>query len=75
MSHDPSRIARQLIEENGLEEAKHLVLDAVLQAQDNGDNYRLSVWREVRRVLAQYHDDDESQSVVPAGRPSPRHFR
>ncbi len=57
MNNDPKEIANWLIEENGLQEARQLVLDAVLKAQNLGDNYRLSVWREVRRVLTEQSDD------------------
>lgn len=53
MKDNTQKIARQLIEENGLQEARRLVLAAVLDAQEQGDFYRLSVWREIRRILAE----------------------
>jgi hypothetical protein len=50
--YDPDEIAEWLIEEHGPEDAGRLVLDYIFKAQDAGDNYRLSIWREVRQVLA-----------------------
>jgi len=57
MKDDPSKIAAWLIEEHGPEAAKRVVLDSIIKAQDVGDNYGLSVWREVRQVLEQPSDD------------------
>jgi hypothetical protein len=57
MKDDPNQIADWLIEEHGQEGAKQVALDGVFQALDVGDNYRLSVWREVRHVLAQRFGD------------------
>jgi hypothetical protein len=53
MKDDHVQIAEQLIAEHGLEGAERAAIDAMLKAQDTGDNYGLSVWREVRQVLAQ----------------------
>jgi hypothetical protein len=57
MKDDPTEIAAWLIEEHGLEDARRVVLDSIIRAQDVGDNYRLSVWREVRQVLTQRSGD------------------
>lgn len=51
MRDDPQRIADHLIGEHGLDGARRAALEGLLAAQARGDNYRLSVWREVRRVL------------------------
>ncbi|MDE0945106.1 MAG: hypothetical protein OSB58_22140 [Alphaproteobacteria bacterium] len=54
---NPHDIAAWLIKEHGLMAAQRVVLDEVLAAQERGDFYRLSVFREVRRVLAQHPDE------------------
>ena len=54
---DPHEIANWLIREHGLIGARQVVLGGVLEAQEQGDFYRLSVYREVRRILAQYPDE------------------
>jgi hypothetical protein len=54
---NPDHIADWLIEEHGPEGAKQAALNGVFQALDVGDNYRLSVWREVRHALAQRFGD------------------
>jgi hypothetical protein len=59
MKDNPVQIADWLIEEHGLEEAKHVAVASIMQTQDVGDNYRLSVWREVRRTLEEKQDDAE----------------
>ena len=51
MNDDPTEIAANLVAEYGLDGAKQTALDGVMDAQRAGDNYRLSVWRDVRRVL------------------------
>ncbi len=52
MTDDPSHIADWLVQEHGLEGAYEAALEGALEAQREGDNYRLSVWREVKAVLA-----------------------
>ena len=56
---DPSLIADWLIEEHGADGAKQAALDGVLLAQNVGDNYGLSVWREVRQILAKRSDNTD----------------
>lgn len=53
MTDDPIAIADWLIEEHGPDGAEQAALDGVMNAQSDGANYRLSVWREVRQVLAE----------------------
>ena len=52
MTDDPSHIAAWLAKEHGPEGAYAAALEGALEAQRQGDNYRLSVWREVKAVLA-----------------------
>jgi len=51
MSDDPIKIAEYLVEEHGYERALKTAQEGAAAAQDAGDNYELSVWREVKRVL------------------------
>ena len=48
---DPHEIARYLIETHGIEGAFRTVMDGVERCHGDGDNYALSVWREVRNLL------------------------
>ncbi|MDA1101174.1 MAG: hypothetical protein O2967_19575 [Proteobacteria bacterium] len=57
MKDDPNKIAKWLIEAHGPEDARRMVLARILKAQDDGDNYGLSVWREVRLILAKQADN------------------
>ena len=61
MKDNPTQIADWLIEEHGLKEAKHVAVASIMENQDIGDNYRLSVWREVRRTLEEKPDDSDSE--------------
>ena len=52
MSKDnPLEIAKHLVLANGLKGAIQAASDGVAQAHKDGDNYILSVWREVRQKL------------------------
>jgi len=48
---NPTEIAAWLIQQHGQDGAYKAALDGVLKAQEEGDNYRLSVWREVKALL------------------------
>ncbi len=48
---DPSAIAEQLVQEYGLEGALVRAAERTTAAQEQGDNYGLSVWRDVKRIL------------------------
>lgn len=48
---DPHQIAEYLIQEHGLERAYSSAMEGAAQAQKERDNYGLSVWREVKRIL------------------------
>ena len=51
MNDNLADIAANLITEHGLVATKEIVQGGVMDALDIGDNYRLSIWRDVRRVL------------------------
>jgi hypothetical protein len=66
MNDNPSQIADHLIGQHGVDGALDAVREGVAAAQANGDNYRLSVWRDVRRVLqakTEAADKHETPSV------------
>jgi hypothetical protein len=48
---DPSDIAEYLIQENGIDQAIQMANNGTIKAQQDGDNYALSVWREVKTLL------------------------
>jgi hypothetical protein len=52
MREDPQTIAAWLVQQHGLENARVEVLASVMQAHEQEDNYALSVWRDVKRILA-----------------------
>ena len=53
MRDDPHDIAEHLVQECGIDLALERATEGITAAQDQGDNYGLSVWREVRRILRQ----------------------
>lgn len=53
MDDNPQQIAASLVQQFGLEGARMEVLAHVIQAQEEGDNYALSILREVKRILGQ----------------------
>lgn len=63
MKDDPREISSHLIHEHGLEEARAIALSALLQAQQDRDNYALSVWREVKRFLAKPADPENETAA------------
>jgi hypothetical protein len=50
---DPRETAEFLLKMHGQQEAFAVALQGAVDAQEAGDNYRLSVWREVKRFLKQ----------------------
>ncbi len=48
---DPQAIAEYLVQEQGLERALDRATKGATAAQEQCDNYGLSVWREVKRIL------------------------
>jgi hypothetical protein len=51
MTDNPQETAEHLITKHGLDGAKHAVMDRIAEANEQGEMYRLSVWRDVRRIL------------------------
>lgn len=51
MRYDPAKIASELIQENGLDQAIEIATEGIVTAQSRGDFYALSIWREIRRLL------------------------
>ncbi len=54
---DPTAIAEQLVQEHGLERALDRATEGTAAAQDQGDNYALSVWRDVKKLLRERGHD------------------
>ncbi len=54
---DPQTIAENLIQEHGLDRALKQATDGTAAAQRDGDNYQLSVWREVKGILIKRRDE------------------
>ena len=51
MQRDPSEIAASLNHEHGKGAAMRLALEETIKAQSDNDNYSLSIWRDVKRIL------------------------
>ena len=56
MPDDPKQIANSLIRELGLNDALAKVVAEIATAHEEGDNYALSVLREVKRILQERTD-------------------
>lgn len=59
MDYDPEQMAWALVEHLGLDEARREVMVNVMKAQEDADLFALSVWRDVKRVLAQLAAKDQ----------------
>ena len=57
MRDDPHQIAEYLVQEHGFDGALQAAIKGVVTAQKQGDNYNLSVWREVKRILKERKGD------------------
>jgi hypothetical protein len=51
MNNDANQIAKNLIQDHGFNGALQTVRSGIDAAHANGDNFSLSVWREIRRIL------------------------
>ena len=51
MSDAPDQIAAHLVQEHGLDRALQKAIEGATTAQEAGDNYDLSIWREVKQML------------------------
>jgi hypothetical protein len=49
---DPQETADYLLKKHGQHEAYAIALQGAVDAQESDDNYSLSVWRDVKRLLA-----------------------
>ena len=56
----PHQIAEQMITEQGPDGALSAVRAEIEAAHHDGDNYRLSIWREVRRSIPDLAENDAS---------------
>tara|TARA_R110001592_G_scaffold115740_2_gene316386 strand:- start:5348 stop:5593 length:246 start_codon:yes stop_codon:yes gene_type:complete len=54
MQNDPNEIAKNLIQEHGLDDALSVAIEGAIDAQRAGDNYTLSVWREIKAVIRKH---------------------
>lgn len=63
LKDDPSKISEYLIQKNGIEQAMQLAYDGTAKAQQDGDNYALSVWREVKAILRNIKQSTETQDI------------
>jgi hypothetical protein len=56
---DPQETADYLLKKHGQDGAYSIALQGAVDAQDNGDNYSLSVWREVKYLLKRVATDEK----------------
>ncbi len=66
MNDDPNQFADDLIEQHGVDGALETVREGIATAHAEGDNYRLSVWREVRRALRNKQRDAGNEKTPAA---------
>jgi hypothetical protein len=64
MVENPRSIASQLISERGPEGAVKTVREAIAAAHSSGDNYGLSIWREVRLAVRNHPIDEVSEPAA-----------
>jgi hypothetical protein len=60
MTNDPNIIADQMTQEYGLDGAIQAALEATQASLNAQDNYSLSVWREVKRVLKDRKENNDA---------------
>ena len=72
MSDDPEEIVTWLIQEHGNEGAYLAAVDGATQALRDGEGYRLSIWRDVKRLLTQRARHEESGVKGRLGAPGDR---
>ncbi len=59
MPDDPKQIANDLIREHGLDDALARAVAETIIAQEEDDNYALSIWREVKGILRERTESGE----------------
>jgi hypothetical protein len=57
LSEDPIAIAEHLIQEHGLDRAVEKATEGISASQRDGDNYQLSVWREIKGILVNRREE------------------
>ena len=60
MRDNPEEIADHLEKEHGLDKALSVVAEGKTEAIRNGQNYTLSIWREVKVILKRRADGDDT---------------
>jgi hypothetical protein len=60
---DPQETAEYLLKMRGQDEAYAVAVKGAIDAQDAGDNYRLSIWRDVKRLLKQGSSSSEEPAT------------
>ncbi len=63
MQDDPGQIASNLIAQHGVDGALISVREGIATAHADGDNYGLSVWREVKRIIRNKPDAADDQEA------------
>jgi len=58
-SDDPLEIVRFLVRINGLDRAREIAMEGTTSANQEGNFYRLSIWREVKHVLRNWTEMPE----------------
>ncbi len=58
-SDDPNVIANSLIQELGIDRAVQTAMSETATASREGDNYNLSIWRDVKRILREHMENLE----------------
>jgi hypothetical protein len=48
---DPNEIAKNLVRKHGLNRARRIAIEGTAASKEEGDNYGLSVWREIKVAL------------------------
>ena len=66
MNDNPSQIVDHLVGQHGVDGAFEAVREGIEAAKENGDNYRLSVWREVRVVLQAKMETADNHEALSA---------
>ena len=56
-SGDSLEMAVSLVRENGLDRARHISVEGTTSANERGDFYGLSVWREVKGILRDWTEE------------------
>ena len=63
-SGDSVKMALSLVKENGLDRARQIAVEGTTHANEQGNYYRLSVWREVKGILREW-----TEETLPAQEP------